>query len=200
MVIAYLRVSTEKQQLDNQRREIAMFANSQNIKIDEWKEEIISGTTEEGLRVLGDVMKKLEEGDTLIISEVSRLSRKLMDVMNIMGRLMKNNVKVYCIKENFILADDISSKVLIFAFGVTSEIERGLISTRTKEALARKKSEGIVLGRPLGSCYKIQGLVKNQEKILQLLRNNISKSKIASSFGVSRPTLYKYLKNIAPKE
>lgn len=196
IVVAYMRVSTEKQQLENQRREISIYAERHGIIIDEWQEEIVSGTKDEDVRVLGDIMKRLEEGDALIVSEVSRLSRKLVDLMIIMSKCLKKQIEIYCIKENLIFKDgnDISNKILIFAFSIASEIERSLISTRTKEALARKKAEGIILGRPRGSSIKLQKLIINREMIALLLERKISKSAIAITLGVSRPTLYKYLR------
>lgn len=196
MVVAYLRVSTEKQQLENQRHEIKLFAKQNSLQIDLWHEEIVSGTKEEDVRILGEVMSNLSEGDSLIVSEISRLSRTLMDIMTIMARCLRKKIVVYCIKEQFVLTDSMSSKILLFAFGVTAEVERSLISIRTKEALDRKKAEGVILGRPVGTTDKLNVLKENQDKIFQLLENNVSKVKIATDFGVSRPTLYRFLNQI----
>lgn len=196
MVVAYLRVSTEKQQLENQRHEIKLFAKQNSLQIDLWHEEIVSGTKEEDVRILGEVMSNLSEGDSLIVSEISRLSRTLMDIMTIMARCLRKKIVVYCIKEQFVLTDSMSSKILLFAFGVTAEVERSLISIRTKEALDRKKAEGVILGRPVGTTDKLKVLKENQDKIFQLLENNVSKVKIATDFGVSRPTLYRFLNQI----
>lgn len=196
MVIAYLRISTSRQELKNQRFEIQTFAMQKGLKIDRWEEEIVSGSTNEEVRVLGGVLKDLKSGDKLIVSEISRLSRTLEDIMAIMGGCLRKNVEVYSVKENLIFADSISSKVLVFAFGIIAEVERSLISTRTKEALAQRKAEGVILGRPIGSGVKLKILEKEKEKIIALLNDNTSKIDIAKKYNVSRPTLYKFLRNI----
>ena len=151
MIYGYIRVSTDKQTVENQRFEIMNFANGTNIKIDKWIEETISGNMAVEKRKLGALLKKLNKGDILISSEISRLGRNLMMIMSILNICMQKGIHVWTIKDNYRLGNDINSKVLAFAFGLSAEIERNLISQRTKEALARKKNEGAVLGRPKGS-------------------------------------------------
>ena len=148
MVYGYIRVSTDKQSVENQRFEIENFCKKQNLKIDEWIEETISGTKDVEKRKLGILLGQLQKNDILICSELSRLGRNLLMIMSILNECMKKEIQIWTIKDNYRLGTDISSKVLAFAFGLSAEIERNLISQRTKEALARKKSEGVHIGRP----------------------------------------------------
>ena len=151
MIYGYIRVSTDKQTVENQRFEILTFAKRENLQIDGWVEETVSGTKDPSKRNLGPLLNDLRSGDLLICAELSRLGRSLFMILDVLNQCMKKNVRVWTIKDNYRLGDDISSKVLAFAFGLSAEIERNLISQRTKEALARKKAEGVVLGRPKGS-------------------------------------------------
>ena len=148
MTYGYIRVSSDKQTVENQRFEIKNFCKRQNMKVDGWIEETISGTKNYSKRRLGVLLKKVTKGDMIICSELSRLGRSLFMIMDILNICMNKECQVWTIKDNYRLGDDISSKVLAFAFGLSAEIERNLISQRTKEALARKKAEGVVLGRP----------------------------------------------------
>ncbi|MBO5002802.1 recombinase family protein, partial [Methanocorpusculaceae archaeon] len=133
--------------------------------------------------------------DILICAELSRLGRNLFMIMEILNICMRKECKVWTIKDNYRLGDDIQSKVLAFAFGLSAEIERNLISQRTKEALARKKAEGVVLGRPVGSKSKKVKLSGQEEVIRVLLERNVSKCEIARIFGVDRMTVASFIKN-----
>jgi site-specific recombinase/resolvase len=148
MIYAYIRVSTEKQTVENQRFEINNWAQNKHITIDRYVEEILSGTVAIGHRKLGELSKELQRDDVLIVSELSRLGRSLLNVMSFLNVCIERNIKVFSIKENFEFADNINSKVLAFAFSLAAEIERQLISQRTKEALALRRAQGVVLGRP----------------------------------------------------
>lgn len=156
MIVGYLRVSTEKQHLGNQQEEIKRFAESRNLTIDKWVTEIVSGRKHERDRKLGSLLRRMKRGDTLIVTEVSRLSRTLTDIMAIMGKCLKKEINLLTTKEGYSFDNSINSKVLCFAFGLVAEIERNLISMRTKEALALRKAEGMVLGRKKGELYEIQ--------------------------------------------
>ena len=194
MIYGYIRFSTDKQTVENQRFEIMNFANGTNIKIDKWIEETISGNMAVEKRKLGALLKKLNKGDILISSEISRLGRNLMMIMSILNICMQKGIHVWTIKDNYRLGNDINSKVLAFAFGLSAEIERNLISQRTKEALARKKNEGAVLGRPKGSKSTRTKLSGKEERIKEMLQEGISKSAIARRMKVSRITLLTFIK------
>lgn len=196
MIYGYIRVSSDKQTVENQRFEINNFCNRNNLKIDGWIEETISGTKNYDKRALGQLLKKVQKDDTIICSELSRLGRSLFMIMEILSLCMKKECKVWTIKDNYRLGDDIQSKVLAFAFGLSAEIERNLISQRTKEALARKKAEGVVLGRPKGrksspDKYKLSG---KEILIEELQKQSVSQRKIAKICKVDRNTLSRFLK------
>ena len=147
MVIAYLRVSTSKQHLVNQQDEIRRFAHTKEIEVSRWVTEIVSGKKNQKERKLGRVINQLKPGDTLIVTEISRLSRTLTEIMTIMGKCLEKNITIYSTKDGYAFDNTINSKVLCFAFGLVAEIERNLISMRTKEALALRKAEGVILGQ-----------------------------------------------------
>lgn len=196
MIYGYIRVSSDKQTVENQRFEINNFCNRNNLKIDGWIEETISSTKNYDKRALGQLLKKVQKDDTIICSELSRLGRSLFMIMEILSLCMKKECKVWTIKDNYRLGDDIQSKVLAFAFGLSAEIERNLISQKTKEALARKKAEGVVLGRPKGrksspDKYKLSG---KEVLIEELQKQSVSQRKIAKICKVDRNTLSRFLK------
>ncbi len=193
MIYGYIRVSTDRQTVNNQRFAISQFCAERNIKISFWIEETISSTKKLEDRKLGKLLKKLRKDDVLIVSELSRLGRNLMQIMSILHYCMNSDVKVYTIKENYELGNNINSKVLAFAFGLSAEIERNLISARTKEALARKKAEGVVLGRPRGKRSTSVKLSGKEHLIQTMLEKNLSKSQIARKLRVHRTTLTKFI-------
>ncbi|WP_279010127.1 master DNA invertase Mpi family serine-type recombinase [Synergistes jonesii] len=197
MIYGYIRVSSDKQTVENQRFEINNFCRRQNIKIDDWIEETISGTKAYSKRQLGKLLSHVQKDDLIICAELSRLGRSLFMIMEILSLCMKKECKVWTIKDNYRLGDDIQSKVLAFAFGLSAEIERNLISQRTKEALARKKSEGVVLGRPKGrksspDKYKLSG---KERLIAGMMAAGVSQRKIAAKCKVDRNTLGRFLHN-----
>jgi len=151
MVYGYIRVSTDRQSVDNQRFEIERFCTKNSLTIDH---------------------------------------------MSILHHFMINGVKIWTIKDNYRLGDNIQAKILAFAFGLSAEIERDLISQRTKEALARKRSEGFTLGRPAGRKSDRVKLTGHEAEIQSLIDKNISKSAIARKFDVCRKTVISFLKNI----
>lgn len=196
MNFAYIRVSSDKQTTENQRYEIEQYAQRKRIEIDEWLEETISGIKQIEKRKLNELLKKMRKDDTLIVSELSRLGRNLMQIMSILHDCMKTDIKVFAIKENYELGNNISSKVLAFAFGLSAEIERNLISQRTKEALNRKRAEGVILGRPKGSVSKKRKLTGKEKQIKELLDKNVSVSAIGRILGVHRLTVAAYIKKL----
>ena len=194
MIYGYIRVSSDKQTVENQRFEISNFCEKNSLTIDVWVEETISGMTRVENRKLGKLLKRMKKGDVLICSELSRLGRNLLMIMGVLNECMNRDIQVWTIKDNYRLGSDINSKVLAFAFGLSAEIERNLISQRTKEALARKKAEGVVLGRPKGSKSAKTKLTGMEKQIKKLLDKKVSYSAIGRILGVHRLTVSSFVK------
>lgn len=194
MIYGYIRVSSDKQTVENQRVEINNFVTRENLKIDGWIEETISGTKNYDKRELGNLLKQIQKGDLIICSELSRLGRNFFMIMEILNICMTKECRVWKIKDNYRLGEDIQSKVL--AFGLSAEIERDLISQRTKEALARRKAEGVVLGKPKGSKTNVESrkLYKKLTLIKELLANGTSKRQIAKICKLDRNTMNRFIK------
>ena len=196
MIYGYIRVSSDKQTVENQRFEINNFCQRESLSIDGWIEETISGTKAYGKRELGKLLRRIGKDDLIICAELSRLGRNLFMILEILNICMTKECRVWTIKDNYRLGDDIQSKVLAFAFGLSAEIERNLISQRTKEALARRRAEGVILGRPKGrrsapEKYKLHG---KRLLIEELLKAQVSKRKIAKLCRVDRGTLDRYIR------
>ena len=194
MIYGYIRVSTDKQTVENQRYEVNQFCERNTLVVDKWIEETISGTKGIQDRKLGKLLKKMKREDILICSELSRLGRNLLMIMGILNECMNRDIQVWTIKDNYRLGSDINSKVLAFAFGLSAEIERNLISQRTKEALARKKAEGVILGRPIGRKSAKTKLTGREFKIKELLSKKVSYSAIGRILDVHRLTVAKFVK------
>ncbi len=192
MIVGYLRVSTCRQHLTNQQEEIQRFAAGRHLSVDRWVTEIVSGKKNERERKLGPLLRKMTAGDTIIVTEISRLSRTMTDIMSIMGKCLKKKINLYTTKEGYAFDESINSKVLCFAFGLVAEIERNLISLRTREALAARKANGVVLGRRKGSYTKTNVLLKNRSVIVSMLDAGISINSICRQLNVSRETFYKF--------
>ena len=196
MTCGYIRVSTDKQTVENQRFEISNFCNKEHLNIDGWIEETISGCKNYDKRKLGNLLNKVQKNDLIICAELSRLGRNLFMIMEILNVCMNKECKVWTIKDNYRLGDDIQSKVLAFAFGLSAEIERILISQRTKEALARKKAEGVQIGRIKGSHNSYTKLTGKEDYILLRLSKGCTKTQLAKELNVDRTTLYRFLKTL----
>ncbi|MDD4532745.1 MAG: master DNA invertase Mpi family serine-type recombinase [Bacilli bacterium] len=194
MIYGYIRVSTDRQTVENQRFEINQYCDKNLLVVDKWIEETISGTKELQDRKLGKLLKRMKKDDILICSELSRLGRNLLMIMGILNECMNRNIQVWTIKDNYRLGSDINSKVLAFAFGLSAEIERNLISQRTKEALARKRAEGVILGRPKGSKSSKTKLTGQEKRIKELLGKRVSYSAIGRILGVHRLTVSSFVK------
>jgi putative DNA-invertase from lambdoid prophage Rac len=193
MIYGYIRVSSDKQTVENQRFEISNFLENEKIAVDEWIEETISGTVAVDKRNLGKLLCKVKAGDTIICSELSRLGRNMFMIMSVLNQLMEHEVKIITVKEGYRLGQDLTSKVLAFAFSISAEIERTLISQRTLEALKRKKAEGVKLGRPKGKVASHYKLDDFEELIFEMVAMGYSKTYISKHFNVSSQTLYNFL-------
>ena len=202
MIYGYIRVSSDKQTVENQRFEINNFCKRQGMQVEGWISETISGTKSYSKRALGKLLRHVKKDDLIICAELSRLGRNLFMIMKILNICMSKECRVWTIKDNYRLGDDIQSKVLAFAFGLSAEIERNLISQRTNEALARKKSEGVILGRPIGAKTRPERLqlYPKRELIAQLLKEKISKRKIAKICKCDRNTLTRYINSTFKSE
>ena len=200
MIYGYIRVSTDQQSTSNQKFEINRYAASHNIQIDRWVEETISSRKPLNKRKLGSLLAELKDGDILISTEISRLGRSLLEVMGILQHCLAQNCQIWTLKENYKLGSDIASKVLAFAFGLSAEIERQLISERTKMSLDKLKSQGKHLGRPFGAKSKSLKLSKNTKRVKDLMAKGLPKAQIARLLGVDKLTLYRFLKKLESEE
>lgn len=194
MIYAYLRVSSDKQDVNSQKIGVLSLADRKGFVIDEWiVDEGISGAKEPEERALGKILKKLQKGDIILCSELSRLGRKLFMVMRILEHCGNTGVKVFSEKDGFELNDDIQSKIMAFAFGLSAEIERNMISLRTKEGLKRAKAAGKVLGRPVGAFSQNTKLKGKEENVRRYFQMGLSKNQISKILGVHRLTLHHFL-------
>ena len=195
-IIGYIRVSSAKQTLEHQGFEIRKFAKSQNIKIDKWVEEKISSQKALHKRKLGYLLDELKEGDILLACEISRLGRSLLEVMRILEACLSRNCQVWTIKENYRLGNDIQSKVMAFAFGLSAEIERNLISQRTKSSLENVRARGKRLGRPFAAQSRHLKLSKNTKQIKRLLDQGVSQYQISKIMQVQPMTVNRFIRRM----
>ncbi len=193
---AYIRVSTEMQNCSSQEYEIQKYCEKHGLIIDEWVTESISGTISVEKRMLGSLIARMGKGDVLICTELSRLGRNMLMIMSILNTCSGKGIAIHSIKDHFDLTDSINSKIIAFAFALAAEIERNLISQRTKEALAVKKIEGVRLGRPPGSSKQRITFYKEYNNILKMREEGISITVIARTYGIHRNTLKRYLDDV----
>ena len=196
MRYGYIRVSSDKQTVENQRFEIEQFCLREGVQIDGWIEETVSGTKPYSKRQLGKLLRHVKKGDLIICSELSRLGRSLYMIMEILSYCMHRECQVWTIKDGYRLGDDIQSKVLAFAFGLSAEIERNLISQRTREAMARLKAEGKTLGRPKGRKTSKEALLlyRHEAYIRRAIQEGMSLHKLSLRLRCSRNTLRRYIR------
>lgn len=194
MNYGYIRVSTDKQSAENQRYQIEQYFKTHSIKADGWIQEVKSGTLYYRKRSLGKLLNKVKKGDMIVCTEISRLGRSLFMIMEILNLCMTKECVVCTIKEGYMLGNDISNKVLAFAFGLSAEIERMLISQRTAEALALRRAKGVILGRPKGAKGKHNKLKVKETQLNKLLKTGLPCKQIAKKLNVSSSTVYRYLK------
>jgi DNA invertase Pin-like site-specific DNA recombinase len=192
--IGYLRVSTDKQDLDNQKLAILEYARKRDMKVHKFIKMKISSKRSVKDRKIDDVVDELHEGDTLLIYELSRIGRSLGQIINIVNNLVEKKVRFVSIKEDINIngTHSIQSKVTVGLFGIFAEVERDLISQRTKQGLISARLKGKLIGRPKGSIGKSK-LDGKEEQIRELLDKDISKTSIAKIFDVSRSCLYNFI-------
>lgn len=198
MNYAYIRVSTDMQNYEGQRFEIENWCRGRNVSIDRWINETVSGSQDSRRRQLGKALRKMKKGDLLVCTELSRLGRNMMMVMGILNQCSQQGIQVYSIKDRFELSDNLNSKIIAFAFALAAEIERNLISQRTREALAARKKAGVRLGRPAGSSKKREEFEKMAAILKRQRENGVPISVLARRLGVHRNTLARYLKETFP--
>jgi DNA invertase Pin-like site-specific DNA recombinase len=193
-IIAYLRISTQEQDLNSQKLELHEYAHKNNFKIDEFIETEISSRKNPSERKINLLMEKLQKGDLLIVSELSRLGRSVGQVIQIIDGLIKNEVRFIAVKEGIKVdgKQDIQTKTMITLFGLFAEIERDLISKRTKQGLNAARAQGKILGRPKGyGKYKLDPF---KLEIEALLKNGSSKTFVAKRYKTTLPNFYKWMK------
>lgn len=192
-VYGYIRVSTAKQDAENQRYAVLDFCNVKKLGSVEFLIETVSGTVYWSNRELGQLIDRLNKADVLVVTELSRLGRSMLEIMEILSVLTKKGVRVCAIKGAYELGDTLQSKVLAFAFSLAAEVERDLISGRTREALARRRAEGKTLGRPKGSLGHSK-LYEKHDKIIEMLKYKVAVAAISRIVGCSRTALISYIK------
>lgn len=195
-VIGYIRVSSKKQTCEHQHYEIEQYAQQNGIKIDRWVEETISSRKPLNKRKLGQLLNELQSGDILIAAEISRLGRSLLEVMRILETCLNKNCCVWTLKEHYRLGNDIQSKVMAFAFGLSAEIERNLISQRTKASLESIKATGKKIGRPFAAQSKKLKLSRNTKKVKHWFETGLTKYRIAKMMSVSPATVSNFIKRM----
>ncbi len=189
--IAYLRVSTVEQNLEKNKADILTFANDRDFGKVKFIEEKVSGMKKWKDRKIKQVIDELNKGDRLIVPEFSRLGRSMLEIMEMLSILKDKEVNVYAVKGEWELNGSLQSKIMAMVFSIASEIERDLISKRTKEALRARKVAGVKLGRPRGAGKS--KLDEFKEEIIALLRNGSSKKFVADRYGSSQVNLYNWL-------
>ena len=190
--VGYLRVSTQDQDIEKNKIDILKLANSKKLGHVEFVKEVISGKVPWRKRSIAQVLNDLAKGDSIILSELSRLGRSMLECMEILSIAMEKGINIYAIKGNWQLEDSIQSKIVAMAFSMAAEIERDLISQRTKEALRVKKAAGVKLGRPKGIGKS--KLDPYRPEIEALLVNGSTKRFIAKRYNTSDANLYKWLR------
>jgi len=192
----YIRVSTNNQNTENQRLAILDYANGKRMKVDNWIEVKASTRKSPMVRKIDELVSRMKSGDILIVSELSRLGRSVGQIAILVDVLLNNNIKIICIKESLEISEhkrNVQTKVMTTMFSLFAEIERDLISERTKEGLARAMADGKLLGRPKGSLGKSK-LDGKQKEIQGYLNKGVNKANVARIYGVSWPTIDNFIR------
>jgi len=190
-VIGYLRVSTGNQDLEKNKADILKYANNQKLGNVDFVEEVVSGKVSWKQRRIKEVIDSLDKDDWLIVAELSRFGRSMLEVVEIISELKRKEVNIHAIKNNWTLNGSIESKILLMAFSMASEIERDLLSARTKEALRVRKASGVKFGRPKGPGKS--KLDEHKDEIIALLRDGVPKKRVAKKYNTSIVNLYNWI-------
>ncbi|OQX00341.1 MAG: resolvase [Thiothrix lacustris] len=191
-IYAYLRVSTDAQDVDNQKHGILEYANKHGFSNMIFVEDTVSGQKKWQLRKLGELVRMAEKGDIIIFAEISRMARSTLQVLEIMEHCTKHEIEVHVTKQNMILDKSMSSRITVTVLGMAAEIEREFISIRTKEALAKRKAAGLPMGRPSGQAETLR-LDAKADEIADLMSKGVNKRSIAKVLGCSHTALYDWL-------
>ena len=191
--VAYLRVSTDRQDVDNQRHGILEYANSHGISDLTFVEDTASGKIKWRKRKLGEMLYSLNNQDIIIFAEVSRIARSTLQVLEVLEYCTEHEIHVHIAKQNMVFDGSMQSKITATVLGMAAEIEREFISLRTREALAARKKNGMILGRPKGQAAKTK-LDKHRAQIQDLVNKGVSKRSIAKIIECSPSTLYDYVR------
>lgn len=191
-IYAYLRVSTDAQDVANQRHGLLEYANDNNLVPVKIVEDSASGKIAWRKRKLGEMLENAQAGDTILFAEVSRLGRSTLQVLEFLQAAAEKGVNIHITKNKMVMDGSIQARITATVLGLAAEIERELISSRTKEALAKRKADGIKLGRPRGQAQKL-ALDSKADEIKKLLEKGVSKASIAKIVECSPQTLYLWL-------
>jgi len=194
--LAYIRVSTDKQTLDNQKHKILEYAYNNDIKVEKFIEIEVSSRKEQKVRLIEELFEQLEEGDTLIVTELSRLGRNMLEILNLIERFNEANIKVVFVNQpELSTADNALSKLLYSIYGYFAETEREIISERTKAGIAVARASGKLIGRQKGQLVKSQ-YDTHRDKIEELYALGLGVQKIVNHIGIgTQPSLRKYIKS-----
>ena len=196
MVIAYLRVTIDKQHLERQKDEITRYASANGLEISKWITDIVDGKRKESEPTLFRVLDRMKKGDKVIITDIARFGRTLSEVMTLLSKCMTLGVHVYSINDRYLLDDSLNTEVVSTTCNLVSEREHHLMSVRTKEALNHKKEkEGLQLGRPKGTDAKQSLLDANKDEVMNMLERGDTVVMICKHFNVSRNTYYQFKRN-----
>lgn len=195
MIIAYLSVGSNKQYLDIQREQINKFVVAKNLSVDKWVMEVTGEKAKQLGPKLEQVLERLKREDTLIVNDISRLSRTLYELMEILSVCLDKGVTLYCLEDRYVFDSKMNSRTIAKTFKWVEEIDHALVSTRTKDALTQMKNAGKRLGRPKGSDSKQSFLDAHKEEVINLLERGHSVAAICEHFHVSKNTYYKFKRN-----
>jgi DNA invertase Pin-like site-specific DNA recombinase len=195
--IAYLRISTTDQDVEKNKADILHLANNKRLGQVQFIEETISGTVSWKKRKIAPIIEQLQKGDNLIVSELSRIGRSMLEIMQVLSIAMEKGIHIYAIKGDWKLDDSLQSKIMAMVFSMAAEIERDLISKRTKEALRAKKAAGVKLGRPKGIGKS--KLDQYRIEIEGMLNNGSTQKFIAQKYGTTEANFSLWMKKYGLK-